>query len=987
MLFVSFGWIKKGQAQDLVDASTLNNKIMAGYQGWFAADGDGAGEGWKHWGGNPPSASSITIDFWPDMREYEIDELFPTNFVYADGNNAGLYSAYTPKTVDRHVKWMKDYGIDGVFVQRFINNTLDYRDLRDRVLQNVRFASEKHGRVFANMYDISGGNPNTLVDDVINDWVHLVDDLQILESPNYLHHNGRPVLSIWGLGHREGITVEHANAIIQWLTIDAPEKYRVNLKGGIDNKWQSHSAEWQTVYDKFDVISPWAVGRYGDNNGADNFREKYIEPDLARTKSKGINYMPVVFPGFSWWNLKDDAEFNSKPRNGGKFLWHQFYNAIDAGCNMIYVAMYDEVDEGTAIFKLAENDEQLPTTGRLIPLDYDGYELPSDWYLQLTGEATKMLRGEINLTSTIPLTATVNDAKIIAQNVPTVMAPGATVSVSITIQNIGKTSWTKADGFHLGNQNSQDNTTWGANRIELEDGETIAPGENKTFTFDVNAPTMENVYNFRWRMMQEGVNWFGYLSENRLINVTNNAIFFDDCDALTNWNSSGNLTLNNSENKQGENCVEFTGNGTNEFNKTFSTPYNSGMSANNAVLQFWYYISDASKLKTQSKVEIGSSGTTTENTYSWTMSGLETGWNLISMKVANAKITGTPDLNAINWFFIQNEKTAPITTRIDEIQILDMNATAERFKLIVNNGSGSGLYNKNSSFNISAELAPDGFKFDKWLIISGNPLISDIKSENTSLTIIDEDTEVSATYKSTMGYWDDCDEKTDWGKASLITKNTEEKKQGTACLEYKGDESSEFRKTFSAPYKPSMSFDDAAIQFWYYISDVSVYESSNQVEVGSAGKNDEHEFNWKLTDLSNGWNFISLKFSDASTMGNPDFNALNWFRIYHKKTREVITRLDAIKVVDLNATSVLNQKLEHSVNVYPNPSDGQFQIAISDNFVQTNYEVYNLIGRLVKTGRFDGNLSTLNMKGYSKGTYILRIKNNSNVHLERLIIY
>ena len=112
--------------------------------------------------------------------------------------------------------------------------------------------------------------------------------------------------------------------------------------------------------------------------------------------------MPVVFPGFSRWNLKGE-KFNHIKRNGGRFFWHQFYNAIDAGCNMVYVAMFDEVDEGTAIYKVAENDSQTPTTGRFVTLDEDGEILPSDGYLRLTGEATKMLRHQIGLTSTIPL--------------------------------------------------------------------------------------------------------------------------------------------------------------------------------------------------------------------------------------------------------------------------------------------------------------------------------------------------------------------------------------------------------------------------------------------------------------------------------------------------------------------------------------------------------------------------------------------------------
>jgi predicted phosphodiesterase len=333
---------------DTVDAGTLNNKIMAGYQGWFNADGDGAGRGWRHWAdgsGNTPDADNITIDMWPDIREYDANELFDTSFKYSNGANAGLYSAYTPKTVERHVKWMQDYGIDGVFVQRFIGEaTGSFRGMRDRVLQNVRAGAEKYGRVFANMYDISGGNAASLVNDIKNDWMHLVDDLRITESSRYLHHNGRPVLSIWGFNcnGRPGSAAQ-ALEIIRWLTTDAPAKYRVTVKLGVDDDWRTDSADWQAAYRNADIISPWAVGRYNDNSGADRFRNNIIEPDLADLNNANIDYMPVVFPGFSWWNLKGE-KFNHIKRNGGRFFWRQFYNAIDAGANMVYVAMVDEVD-------------------------------------------------------------------------------------------------------------------------------------------------------------------------------------------------------------------------------------------------------------------------------------------------------------------------------------------------------------------------------------------------------------------------------------------------------------------------------------------------------------------------------------------------------------------------------------------------------------------------------------------------------------------
>jgi hypothetical protein len=56
---------------------------------------------------------------------------------------------------------------------------------------------------------------------------------------------------------------------------------------------------------------------------------------------------------------------------------------------MIYVAMFDEVDEATAIFKCAQN----PPSGD--DAKFVGHEgLPSDFYLKVTGQAGKLLRDE-----------------------------------------------------------------------------------------------------------------------------------------------------------------------------------------------------------------------------------------------------------------------------------------------------------------------------------------------------------------------------------------------------------------------------------------------------------------------------------------------------------------------------------------------------------------------------------------------------------------
>ena len=81
----------------------------------------------------------------------------------------------------------------------------------------------------------------------------------------------------------------------------------------------------------------------------------------------------------------------------------QVYDAVHAGCNMIYGAMFDEVNEGTAMYKLVPTAAQLPAQGEFLSLDCDGITLNNDWYLRLANQAGKMLRGEIPLQTTIPI--------------------------------------------------------------------------------------------------------------------------------------------------------------------------------------------------------------------------------------------------------------------------------------------------------------------------------------------------------------------------------------------------------------------------------------------------------------------------------------------------------------------------------------------------------------------------------------------------------
>jgi hypothetical protein len=394
---------------DTVDSKTMEHKLLMGYQGWFACPKDGSPpDRWVHWfRRNDPVATNATVDCWPDVSELDADELFRTQMKLPGGAPACLYSAFNLKTVQRHFQWMRDNQLDGVFLQRFTSELSDPAlfALRNRVTTNVRAGAETYGRVFAIMYDISGQPANALVRTLTNDWNYLVHTLQLTASPRYLQHHGKPVVAIWGFGFAgRHDTPAQAREVIAYFKAAG-----CTVMGGVPAHWRTLKSDaqtdpaWADVFRSFDVISPWSVGRFSDDAGVDAFRRDVIAPDLAETTKAGGEYMPVVFPGFSWHNL-NGGRLNQIPRRGGDFYWHQVHNAVAAGCPMIYGAMFDEMDEGTAMFKLAPTAAQSPAQGTFVTLDIDGVKLPSDWYLRLANQAGKMLRGEIPLQARPPIT-------------------------------------------------------------------------------------------------------------------------------------------------------------------------------------------------------------------------------------------------------------------------------------------------------------------------------------------------------------------------------------------------------------------------------------------------------------------------------------------------------------------------------------------------------------------------------------------------------
>ena len=376
-------------------SSDIVGKVTVGYQGWFDAvsDGSGISPPWWHWttDRNTPTASNIAIKAWPDMGDYT--HTYPTGFANLNsGAPATLYSDWDSATVDTQVRWMQDVGIDTIALQRF-NDFRDTGQARNVVAGHVRDAAEAHGRKFYVMYDISGWT--TFDTDLPTDWMqHIVGELNLLASPAYARQGGKPVVAIWGVGYSgHPGTPATTLQVIQWF-----QNQGIYVIGGVGNDWRTadgtrwSQAGFGQVFDALDAVSPWLIGVIGTSADSDGNRTSYNEGDVTYLHARGKHYQPCVLPG----------DVSAHQRVHGDFMWHQFYNMIQIGSDGLYVSMFDEFNEGNQIAKTAATSASIPAGSSFVTLDEDGTACSSDYYLRLTGDGGKMLKGTIALTPTRP---------------------------------------------------------------------------------------------------------------------------------------------------------------------------------------------------------------------------------------------------------------------------------------------------------------------------------------------------------------------------------------------------------------------------------------------------------------------------------------------------------------------------------------------------------------------------------------------------------
>jgi len=367
-------------------------KITVGYQGWFACIGDGAPiNGWWHWSNNwslPPSPTNTGIKAWPDMREYTTS--YQTAYAnLGNGSPAKLFSHYDQQTVNTHFTWMQQNGCDTAALQRFNPNSSE-GPTRDAMAAKVRTAAEATGRKFYIMYDVTGWT--NMQSEIKTDWTAKMS--AHTASTAYAKQNGKPVVCVWGFGFNDtnhNFTADQCLDVINFFKAQG-----CYVVGGVPREWRTgvggSRAGFIGTYHAFNMISPWMVGAIGTVADSDGVYTQFTVPDEADCAANGIDYQPCVLPG----------DVSARQRVHGDFMWRQFYNMVRAGVQGIYISMFDEFNEGNQIAKAAETQATIPTNSGFLGLDEDGTACSSDYYLRLTNDGGRMLKGLIALTATRP---------------------------------------------------------------------------------------------------------------------------------------------------------------------------------------------------------------------------------------------------------------------------------------------------------------------------------------------------------------------------------------------------------------------------------------------------------------------------------------------------------------------------------------------------------------------------------------------------------
>jgi Ig-like domain from next to BRCA1 gene len=221
-------------------------------------------------------------------------------------------------------------------------------------------------------------------------------------------------------------------------------------------------------------------------------------------------YVPATFKGIQsvqlkggYWDQNTRTPGDFLARNGGMDFREAWGQVDRDATRRVYVESWNEYNEGSGIYAARNTPyigpDNVSGNTDLWSASGDPFE-----YIKTTASGAAEFNDRPAL-----------DAEILWHDIPASMTPGETKTVTIVVRNTGDESWTAAKNIQLGRGDAGiafktvkrlflDDT---ADEIPIYGG--IFRGRPKVFQTTVTAPEYPGSYTLDWRMLQEGVSWFG----------------------------------------------------------------------------------------------------------------------------------------------------------------------------------------------------------------------------------------------------------------------------------------------------------------------------------------------------------------------------------------------------------------------------------------------------------------------------------------------
>jgi hypothetical protein len=130
--------------------------------------------------------------------------------------------------------------------------------------------------------------------------------------------------------------------------------------------------------------------------------------------------------------------------------------------------------------------------------------------------------------------------------------------------------------------------------------------------------------------------------------------------------------------------------------------------------------------------------------------------------------------------------------------------------------------------------------------------------------------------------------------------------------------------------------------------------------------------------VANRWYYSNVEIPGATNK----YYATSKFGVYKLRVDSTNGCSNFSDDLDLKYTSKTENVSKDKFKIYPNPTNGLFNI---ESQLELNYSIYDYSGKEIITGKKDGNIQLLDLSDFKSGIYLIKLFNNQDQFISKII--